>query len=503
VFRFIGLEASPPGFFIDEARPAVHAMCLAETGKDAEGKPWPLYSTATGGGNHTFVLLYFDIVWMKLFGKSIAAFRAASAFWILVTAFGLFFLARSLAAMVPESSVEEPDGEADRSTRKALPWMILLAALLSPWSFQFSRVAWDLPVAPAYMILALVGMVRCHRGGKIAIVWALFAGICAALAMTAYAPLRAVVPLVLTVVGLVLLSVTQEWSARWTFIKGMLAAALAATAVFWPTISMMADGKINDRTNNVAIWRPDWVSAHAGSLPRWEFLIKNFLDNFALHLRPSFLFISGDESLRHSPQIEGQLSPVDMLALALVGGLMILLLLRLVRGKTPVLEVAAPILPATTRSFVGIAFIAMLCAFCGLVPAALTFEAIPHAGRAIGAWPFIPVFSGTVLAIAWGRRKWVVPVLAIVALAHTIYFLPLYFYAYDGAAKHWFMRDMPDVIRAERRANPAATIPQIISDHFGYSYYYDEVPRYYLMSEAKMGCEEAKILVQGWRAAGK
>lgn len=503
VFRFVGLEASPPGFFIDEARPAVHAMCLAETGRDAEGKPWPLYSTATGGGNHTLALLFFDVVWMKVFGKSIAAFRAGAAFWILVTAFGLFFLTRDLAAMVPETAGESSDEESARSSRKVLPWMVLLAALLSPWSFQFSRVAWDLPVAPAYMILSLVGLVRCHRGDKFSIVWALFAGICASLAMTAYAPLRAVVPLVLALVGGLLLTVTRTWSVRWTFIKGLLAAAVAATIAFWPTLRMLADGKVNDRMNNVAIWRPDWVSAHKGELPRWEFLVKNFLDNLALHLRPSFLFMSGDESLRHSSQIEGHLSPLDMLALALVGGMVLLLLLRLMRAKTPLLEVSGPTLPATTRSLVVIAFAAVLCGFFGLVPAALTFEAIPHAGRAIGAWPFVPVFSGTVLAIAWGRRRWVAPLLAIVALGHTIYFLPLYFHAYDNAAKHWFMREMPDEIRKERLENPTVTIQQIISDHFGYSYYYDEVPRYYLMSEAKMGCEEAKSLVQGWRAAGK
>ena len=127
LIRFYGLGFSPPGFFMDEAAPAVHAMCLAETGKDADGKVWPLYSTAAGGGQHPLTLMAFDIVWMKIFGTSREAFRAVAAFWILLTAFGLFFLARDIVPLMPP----EPDparwlrrtrsgGEASFSLARAL-----------------------------------------------------------------------------------------------------------------------------------------------------------------------------------------------------------------------------------------------------------------------------------------------------------------------------------------------------------------------------------------------
>jgi hypothetical protein len=201
VVRFYGLDVSPPGFFMDEAAPAVHAMCLAETGKDADGKPWPLYSSAAGGGHHPLTLLAFDIAWTGVFGTSRAAFRAVSAFWILLTAFGLFSIARDLAAMmpatIPATTPGRSEGEDGNPAAEAFPWLVLLAALLSPWGFQFSRVAWESPLAPAFMVLSLMGILRMYRSGKPAFAWATFAGFCAAASMTSYPPLRAVVPLVL------------------------------------------------------------------------------------------------------------------------------------------------------------------------------------------------------------------------------------------------------------------------------------------------------------------
>ena len=502
VIRFCGLGVSPPGFFMDEAAPAVHAMCLAETGRDADGQPWPLYSSAAGGGHHPLTLMGFDILWIKIFGTSRAAFRAVSAFWILVTTFGLLVIARDLSALIPRESEGGEDGGGSKSeAARVFPWLVLLAALLSPWSFQFSRIGWEAPLAPAYMILSLMAMLRSRRDGRRAILWSAFAGFCAAASMTSYPPLRAVVPFVLAAAGVMLVAITREWSARWTFIKRLLAAGLVAAAFFAPTVRMLADGKINARMNNVAIWNDRWVHDNAGEMDRWLFLIKSFFDNVAIHLRPSFLFISGDATLRLSPQLSGQLSPVDMLALAFVVWMALLFLVRLVRGQNPLPNRPRMILSSPTRWLIAIALCALLGGFLGLVPAALTFEAIPHAMRAIGAWPFAALLTGAILAIAWSHRNWVAPVLALVALGHTIHYLPSYFHAYDRAANHWFMRDMTDVLEKERQQTPPKTAKQTIMEHLAYSYSYDEVTRYYLITQAKMGCVESASILRAYREA--
>jgi hypothetical protein len=493
VVRFCGLGASPPGFFMDEATPATNAMCLAETGRNLQGERWPLYSPAAGGGSHTLVLLAFDTVWIKIFGTSREAFRAVSGFFILLTSLGLVLIAKDAANLIPASSERS-----DRDSRSAFPWLVLFAALVSPWAFHFSRIAWDAPVASAFMIWSVAAVLRSHRADRASFGWALFAGACAALSMIAYAPLRAVVPLVLPLEVVLLWLLTPGWADRWRLLRNMLLAAVTATALLASTIRMLLDGKINERMNNIVIWRPDWMHEHAVSTPHWRFLVETFLDNLLAHLKPSFLFFDGDAGLRHSPHISGQLSPIDLLALVLITWALILATVRTIRGPRQGLPPSIS-LSETTRGMLAIALAAGLCWLFGLVPAALTFDAIPHAIRSLAAWPYIALFTGAILTIAWSRLRWFAPGLALLALAYSLYYFPTYFHAYDGAAKHWFMRDMTDVIAKERREQPGKTIQQIVSDHFGYSYYYDEIPWFYLMSEGHLGCAEAGEIVHALR----
>jgi hypothetical protein len=493
VVRFLGLGTSPPGFFMDEATPAINAMCLAETGRNIQGESWPLYSHAAGGGSHTLVLLAFDTVWIKIFGTSRASFRAVSGFFILLTTLGLVLIAHDAAQLIPPA-----DKKTDQVMRSAFPRLALLAALVSPWAFHFSRVGWDPPVAPAFMIAAMAAVLRSHPAGRASFIWSLVAGACAALSMIAYAPLRAVVPLVLFLEIVLLWSITPGWPDRWRLLRNMIFASIAAAALLASTISMLLNGKINERMNNIAIWRPDWMNEHAISTPHWRFLVETFLDNILVHLKPSFLFFDGDAVLRQSPHISGQLSPIDILALAIVAFVLVLAIARIIRGTIPDLQLQTPS-SQTSRWMLAMAVAIGVCWLFALVPAALTFDGIPHAIRSLSAWPFIALFTGAILAIAWSRLPWLPPALALVVLLHTVHYLPAYFHAYDGAANHWFMRDMTDVIAKEHREQPGKTISQIVSDHFAYSYYYDEVPWFYLMSEGHLGCVEAGDKVHEWR----
>ncbi|MGD0838936.1 MAG: hypothetical protein ABSB49_20055 [Polyangia bacterium] len=486
VVRFCGLEVSPPGFFMDEATPAVHAMCLAETGKDGDGNAWPLYSRAAGGGHHPLTLLAFDIIWTRLFGTSRGAFRAVSAFWVLLTSLGLVLLAREIAHLLAIA----PDDRSTRRAAAAFPWLVGLAALLSPWSFQFSRVAWEAPLAPAFMVLSLWATLRGTRIG-VGPTYPVTAGACAAAAMITYPPLRATMPLVLAGTGLLLFLRASNRQARMRLLRLAGVLALVAGALMARTMRMLGQGSINERMNNIAIWRRDWLADHAGSVPHWRFLTGTFLDNLLLHLRPSFLLLDGDATMRHSPRLTGMLSVVDILALGLIAGLVLIVVTQYLRGRPSPQLVSDPDQAATLRRFLAVALCAGLGWICGLVPAALTYDALPHALRAIAAWPFVALFTGAVLAWAWSRASELPALLALLSFAYTIYFLPAYFHAYDKEMNHWFMRDMSDVLEKESRAKPPKTPAQIIEDHFAYSYYYDEVPRYYLMTYGKLSCEDA------------
>jgi len=180
--------------------------------------------------------------------------------------------------------------------------------------------------------------------------------------------------------------------------------------------------------------------------------------------------------------------------------MVVLWVARLVRGASPMPKVPGLILEPSSRWLVAIAALSILFGLIGLAPSALTYEAVPHAMRAIGAWPFVALFTGAVLTLAWAHRRWIPALLTGVAIAYSLYFLPAYFHAYDKAVNHWFMREMTDVLDKESHDDPPKTAANTISEHLYYSYSYDEVPRYYLMTEAHMKCVEAADALRSYKA---
>ena len=66
--RFVLLEHSPPGFYGDEIRGALNAICLGETGESAYGERWPFFVSGAGAGIYSPPFLYFSAGWAQLFG---------------------------------------------------------------------------------------------------------------------------------------------------------------------------------------------------------------------------------------------------------------------------------------------------------------------------------------------------------------------------------------------------------------------------------------------------
>lgn len=483
VVRFVGLGEVPHAYWMDEAFSSAHAICLVQTGHDADGLPWSLYARACGGGVHPITLLGFNAVWQQIFGMSRAAFRAASAFWILVTCAGLFDIARSICAMMPPSI----PGSAESLARKAFPGLTLLVALLSPWSFQFSRIAWEGPLAPAFMVLALAGLARVRARRSRATLWALVTGICGALSTISYPPLRVTTPLVLLVGALLAFFTLPNARLRTRFVWRALLGLVAMLVTAYPMVARIIDGRINSRMNDVAIFSNDWLFKHAGNKPRPLYFFITFIDNLALHLRPSYLFITGDANLRHSAQLIGQLSPLDDLAIVFGLVCLVALVRRALWAGAPAAQGGSRA-GGVTRWLLGTMVFAVLGGGLGALPAALTWDGVPHALRSIGSWPFVSLFTGAVLALAWAlqqRLRWTI---AIVALAYSGYYLPGYFFAYPEYSRREFNSDPYDKLVAARAANPPRPAIEAIKSTL---YYGDEVLLYYMMNDMELPCDRA------------
>jgi hypothetical protein len=210
--------------------------------------------------------------------------------------------------------------------------------------------------------------------------------------MYSYPPLRVQAPLIIP------LLIWLRW--RYLGIKRTALAAFCAAGLILsaPLIVRTFSGEIQGRYGVLSIFSSEFLK-RAGAHSPFS-ILGIFLDNMWAHLTPAFLLISGDENLRHNSRFCGMLGWLDVLALG--AGLAFLIALWRTSRRCPKLKSNTPVLPVLLVCLWG--FLA------GIVPAALTWEALPHALRAIGAWPFLSLFCGIVLWCAVSRWRALVTV---------------------------------------------------------------------------------------------
>lgn len=137
--QFSHLTGRPEGFYLDESFNAYNAWTLAERGEDEYGTPWPIVIRYPDGDSKSALYTYLLAGVMKVAGPSIEAGRALSAAAGAVAVLLLAVLAW-------------------RTTRR--PEIALLTgatALLTPWTFELSRLVFDAtlvaPILAGFLIV--------------------------------------------------------------------------------------------------------------------------------------------------------------------------------------------------------------------------------------------------------------------------------------------------------------------------------------------------------------
>jgi hypothetical protein len=340
--RFIGLEISPPGFYADESLGATQVICLWQTSADLAGKHLPQFSTA-GTLVYTPTYLYGQLFWTSIFGHSIAAFRGYSALITTLTVFFLFLYVKNLTNL------------------KTALYVAFIASIM-PWAFQFSRIAWDPPLGPFFLILGMWSSTL-KRG------WWITA-IPLALSIYSYPPLRIVTPLL----WILLPSIS---------LKRKLLTLAGIACICIPLALQYQEEGFKYRSNMLTIWSTAFYNPYRHfSITE---LIQVFGKNWIAHFSPSFLFFKGEGNLRHSVQTFGMLSWLDAISFF---GLLVLLILRILSKRYKRLFF---------HFHPKIVYVSMLGICISAIPAALTNELSPNALRSISSWPFYAILSGYIL----------------------------------------------------------------------------------------------------------
>jgi hypothetical protein len=378
-------------------------MCLHQTGSDFFGHAYPLFSQGLGGGYYTAPYLYGELLFTSVFGNSTYAFRA---FLALVTTGTIYFLYLWLK----------------KRTNQRIAMLAVLFASISPWVFQFSRIAWDPPLAPFFLVLALWCFDLKKRGDWI------WGAIAIALAGYSYPPCR--IQVVILLLALPGLSCKKKIQIFGVF-------AFANIPMLYRA---MMDPAFTARGRMLALWSGYPMNPYhdAGIVG----LVYGFVTQFAEHFTPDFLFFHGDHNLRHSTGLVGTLSYVE--GLILISGSIYFCVYSVKRRSIE------------WNSLMGFAIIGIAS---GIAPASLTWESVPHALRAIGAWPFYMMLTALVadhlLKKVGEWRPRMVPNIQRgiwgASLIFSLYFLSYFFVAYPAQSIAWFQDDESPLGSAYRK----------------------------------------------------
>ena len=391
--RFLFLESSPRGFYIDEAAGATNIMCVQQSGAGELTGKWALFFPAFDqftGAFHTAPYVYSGAAWITAFGHSIGSFRALTAFVSFLLIIGIFLLTEQLA------------------DRRAA-YLATLAAAISPWIFQFARIAWDPPFYPMFLVWACYFFLRSNKYRD-----AMISGLLLALAAYSYPTARAHIPLFMPAL--------IWWKHKNTKPQLPYYSAVAGAAVFVaiPLIINTLNGYLQARAAMLSVFGEYHLSQTYQSTFVGNGLI-TLAKNILAHLSPSYLFLKGDSNLRHGTGSFGILSWLDTLAVVAF----VILCVQTLRRR------------ASLRSSGAIA----LCLwgfFTAIVSASLTWEGIPHALRSIGGSPFVALTTGIILATALDQIRHITKIIIIAATAFMICFGYIYFAVYPERSALWF-----------------------------------------------------------------
>lgn len=389
--RGYSLDQAPQGFYLDEAAIAAQSICIAETGRAAD-QSFRLFAPVLGSGYATPITLSVSALWVKISGAQIESFRALAA---LVGLIGLMAIA--WAAQVWRG--------------QSLTWPLAGAILLtSPWMFHLSRIYWD-PIF-AFALWSLTLAIWAEWRARPTWKKAGLIGLMAALSMLTYPPFRIGVPLSLIVMFFPISKSQKPCLTRHDF----AALAFGGALGLLPLLSVIDEPGFWSRGDFLAIWSQHHLTQTQSQLQDLPLM---FLENLARHFDPRFLLFRGDDNLRHSTGFGGLLQPAELL------GVMALMVLAVRRWPRPEGRI-------------------LLLVVVGFIPAALTWEGLPHALRGLMAAPAL--LWAAVLGAELIVEKWPAHRLGLITLSLAVaaFFVPYardYFLRYSHYSQLFYETD--------------------------------------------------------------
>ena len=289
VAYFARVGKNPPGFFIDEASIAYNAHTIARQGTDEHSQHFPLYFRAFGEYKSP-VYIYALAALFRITGPSVFVARLLSAILGLLAAILLGLLAYRM------------------TKRRAIGLIVFIAAGLTPWLFEVSRLVFEVTLLPALLSLFLLILYDASKDDDWS--WQIAAGLGVLLGLMVYSYSAGRLLAPLFALGLVFFLTRRRWrgvALSWI----VFALTLVPLAVF----SVRNPGTLGERFKYVTYVKPG--DSRTEIVVR---LFRNYVHNFS----PWSWLLAGDPEPRHHLPGMGSLL-AGVVILGLLGTVLVLL----------------------------------------------------------------------------------------------------------------------------------------------------------------------------------
>ncbi len=295
---FGGVPENPPGFFVDESSIAYNAHTVARAGVDEHGEAYPLFFRAFGEYKSP-AYVYLLAALFKITGPSIGVARNLSALLGLLAAALLGLLAarsadgltdaRDESERTTDDELTGPRADSHKVARSLVGLFVFVAAALTPWLFEISRLVFEVALFPAALALLLLVVRHASRREEWGRPLAAALGASLGLLFYTYSTGRLLAPLFAA--GLALF---------WT--RGRRRGVVAAWIVFALALVPLAvfdvrhPGALGSRFQHVTFITPQ--------MP-WAEVLWRFVANYLASFDPRSWLVWGDPEPRHHVQTMG------------------------------------------------------------------------------------------------------------------------------------------------------------------------------------------------------
>lgn len=456
ILRFYQLGWVPTSIDWDEAALGYNAYSVLKTGRDEYGAFLPLTFRSFDDYKPP-LYIYLTVPSIAIFGLNEFAVRFPSAIIGVLTVIATFFLVRELFG------------------RKSLAFLSMFLMAVSPWSLQFSRVAFESNLALGTVVIGATFFII---GVKRIPILFLCSAVFFALSLYAYHSTRVFAPLLL--IGLVIVFRKELLVIR----KYVFAAIIIGVIISFPLVGILTskEGQLRlkgvsafaDQTGllrrNIVKIEEDQKSEFLGGKlfhnRRITYVITLF-QNYISHFKPNWLFVTGDLNRHHVPDM-GMLYLVELPFI--LAGIYFLISDKKInlKGKKIIFWwfLIAPIAAAPTTQ-------------------------VPHSIRTLSFLPTWHVFTAFGIILLYdmikGKRilsKVLPSIIITFFLANFVYYLHQYYihmsYEYSFDWQYGYREIADEVKKLEPKYEKVIISPKLDQPHMFFLFYLKYDPQKYL-----------------------